>query len=81
MSNRERENFEDDIVLLYRITGLVFLKFQDYCRFYKKTPILLYFIYRISVSLFLIIISVKSYPSLFPLLTHRSAYPNSEFPA
>ncbi len=28
-----------------------------------------------------LIISAKSYPSLFPLLTHRSAYLNSEFPA
>lgn len=28
-----------------------------------------------------IIISAKSSPSLFPLLTHRSAYPNSGFPA
>ncbi len=27
------------------------------------------------------IISAKSHLSLFPLPTHRSAYPNSEFPA
>lgn len=40
-----------------------------------------YFTYEISVSKFFIIIFSKSYPWLFSLLTHRLAYPNSEFPS
>ncbi len=46
----------------------------------KNTDSLMFYKWKHCV-FFLIIISAKSSPSLFLLLTHQSVYPNSESPA
>src|SRR5699024_9220694 len=85
LSNSSRCSSDNSFVLLFvmLVSSLLGTEGQVPCpalAYLQRIDLIESYINGISLSSFLII-NAKSSPSLFPLLAHRLAYPNSEFPA